>query len=154
MIDTPQIVQSEARHAAVIRFTIPRAEIQRVMGPAIGEVLAAVAAQGQAPTGPVFSHQFRMTPDTFDFEVGVPVGAPIAAAGRVTPGRLPAARVARTVYHGPYEGLGAAWTEFGQWIGKQGHQPEADLWECYTSGPESGPDADTWRTELNRPLRP
>lgn len=44
--------------------------------------------------------------------------------GRVKPGELPAAsKVARTVYHGSYEGLGAAWSE-----------------------PAS------WRTELNQPL--
>lgn len=50
-----------------------------------------------------------MDPDTFDFEVGVPVAAPVAAAGRVKPGELPAATVARTVYHGDYSGLGEAW---------------------------------------------
>jgi hypothetical protein len=36
MIDTPQITQSAAQLTAVIRLTIPRAEIQKVMGPAIG----------------------------------------------------------------------------------------------------------------------
>ena len=111
MLDAPQIVDSVARLTAVIRLTIPRHEIHRVMGPAIGEVFAAVAAQGLAPVGPVFSHHFVMNPDTFDFEVGVPVASPVAPAGRVRPSRLPATRVARTTYHGPYEGLGAAWGE-------------------------------------------
>lgn len=45
-----------------------------------------------------------MHPDVFDFEIGVPVPAPIKAAGRVNSGRLPAAKVARTVFHGAYEG--------------------------------------------------
>lgn len=52
MIDTPQITQSAAQQTAVIRFTIPRAEIQNVMGPGMGELMAAVAAQGIAPAGP------------------------------------------------------------------------------------------------------
>lgn len=111
MLDKPQIVQTDARLAAIIRFTIPRAEIRNVMGPGIGELLAAVAAQGMTPAGPVFSHHLRMDPDTFDFEIGVPVTAPVSAAGRVKPGQLPATMVARTVYHGPYEGLGPAWAE-------------------------------------------
>lgn len=49
MLDKPQIVQVDAQLTAVIRFTIPREEIQKVMGPGIGELLAAVAAQGMTP---------------------------------------------------------------------------------------------------------
>jgi effector-binding domain-containing protein len=152
MIDTPQIVQSPAQLTAVIRLTIPRKEIQSVMGPAIGEVMAAVAAQGIAPSGPVFSHHFRMDPGIFDFEVGVPIPKPVSPAGRVKPGQLPATTVARTVYHGPYEGLGAAWGEFDAWIAANGHTPAPNLWERYVAGPESGPDPANWRTELNRAL--
>ena len=152
MLDTPQIVQTEGQSTAVIRLTIPRAEIQTAMGPAIAEVMAAVTAQGLAPAGPVFSHHLRMDPDTFDFEVGVPVKAPVSATGRVKASRLPAVTAARTVYSGPYEGLGSAWCEFGEWIAAEGHKPAANLWECYAAGPESSADPATWRTVLNRPL--
>ncbi len=152
MIDKPQITQTAAQPAAVIHFTIPREEIRNVMGPGIGELMATVAAQGIAPAGPVYSHHFRMDPKTFDFELGLPVAAPVSAAGRVKPGDLPAAAVARTVYHGSYEGLGAAWLEFDAWIAAEGHTPAQDLWECYLAGPESSPNPADWRTELNRPL--
>src|SRR4051812_20203585 len=100
MLDTPRIVQTEACQTAVIRLTIPRAEIGQVMGPGLKELMATVAAQGSSTTGPWFSHHFAMHPDTFDFEIGVPLSAPVTPAGRVTPGSLPAARVARTVLHG------------------------------------------------------
>jgi effector-binding domain-containing protein len=93
-----------------------------------------------------------MDPEVFDFELGVPVTRAVEPSGRVIPGKLPAARVARTVYHGPYEGLGAAWGEFEQWITAAGHSPAPDLWEFYVRGPESSPDPADWRTELNRPL--
>jgi effector-binding domain-containing protein len=152
MIDTPQITQSTARHTAVIRLTIPHAEIQAVMGPGHAELMAAVAALGVALTGPWFSHHLRMDPEIFDFEIGVPVATPIAGAGRVEPGELPATTVARTVYHGGYEGLGDGWGELMAWIEAEGLTPAPDLWECYVTGPESGPDPATWITELNRPL--
>jgi len=152
MIDTPQITQSAAQMTAVIRLTIPRAEIRTVMGPGIGELMATVAAQGIAPAGPWFNHHLKMQPDIFDFEISVPVTRPVVAAGRVTPGHLRATKVARTIYHGPYEGLGAAWGEFDAWIAANGHKPAPNLWECYVAGPESNPDPVTWRTELNRPL--
>lgn len=152
MIEPPRITQTDAQLTAVIHLTVPREEIQRVMGPGISELMAAITAQGIAPAGPWFTHHLRMDPDIFDFEISVPVAAPVAAVGRVKPGRLPASRVARTVYHGPYEGLGDAWGEFVDWIEANGHAPAADLWECYIAGPESNPDPAAWRTELNRPL--
>ena len=152
MIDPPEIVSTDAQQTAVIRLTIPRAEIQKVMGPAIGEVLGTVAAQGLTPTGPVFSHHFAMSPETFDFEVGVPVASTIMAFGRVRAGVLPAFRAAKTVFRGSYEGMAGAWGEFEKWIAAGGHRPAADLWECYAAGPESSPDPANWRTELYRPL--
>ena len=112
MLDTPQIAQTTTQLTAVIRLTIPREEIRNVMGPGITELMATVAAQGMAPAGPWFTHHLRMDPDTFDFEVGVPVMAPVSATGRVKASQLPAVTVARTVYHGSYEGLGSAWGEF------------------------------------------
>lgn len=152
MLDTPQIIQTTARLTAIIHLTIPKNEIQSAMGPGIGELMAAIAAQGIAPAGPWFTHHFRIDPDSWDFEICVPVNVAMKPVGRVKPGQWPAMKVARTVYHGPYEGLGAAWGEFRDWIKISGHTPAEDLWECYLVGPESGTDPSTWRTELNRPL--
>ena len=151
MIGPPQIVQTAAQCTAIIRLRIPRAEIQNVMGPAIGEVMTAVSAQGMQPAGPVFSHHLPLHPDTFDFEVGVPLSAPSVPAGRVQPGHLPAARVARTVYRGSYDGLGGAWGGFEDWLAREGHQGAPDFWECSITGPESGQDPAGWSTQLNRP---
>jgi effector-binding domain-containing protein len=152
MIDTPQVTRVAAQRTAVIYITIPRAQIREVMGPGITELMQTLAAQGIATTGPWFTHHLRMHPDTFDFEIGVPVAAPVAPTGRVRPGHLPAARVARTVYRGPYEGLSEAWGAFDAWIAANGHAAASDLWESYVAGPESGTDPAEWRTELTRPL--
>jgi effector-binding domain-containing protein len=152
MIDPPQITTTTERRTAAVHLTIPRAEIQTAMGPAIGEVMSVMKAKGIVPTGPLYSHHFRMSPETFDFEVGAPVSSPITPAGRVQPSKLPAARVARTIYRGPYEKLGAAWSEFMLWIEAEGLKTGDDLWECYLAGPESSPDPANWQTELNRPL--
>ena len=133
MIDTPRITQSVAQTAAVLHLTISRGEIRTAMGPG--------------------SHHLRLDPDTFDFEIGVPVATPIAPAGRVQPGQLPAVRVARTFYHGSYEGLGEAWGQLMSWIETSGLTPGPDFWEVYSVGPEGNSDQGARRTELNRPLR-
>jgi hypothetical protein len=117
MIETPQIIQTQAQAAAVIRLTVPRSEMMKVFGPAVGELMAALAAQG------------------------------------VEPPELPAAKVARTIYHGPYDGLPSAWGEFDKWMRANGHEQAGSLWELYPVGPQLTPDPANWRTELNRPLK-
>ncbi|CAN5718206.1 GyrI-like domain-containing protein [soil metagenome] len=152
VLDPPQIVETPTVQTAVIRFTIPREEIRSVMGPGIQELMATVTAQGIKPAGRIFSHHFKMDPATFDFEIGVPVSTPVTASGRVKPGQLEARKVVRTVYHGGYENLGAAWDEFEQWIAANGHNTAPDLWETYLTGPDANPDPATYTTELNHPL--
>lgn len=152
MIDKPEIVQTEARPTAIIHLVVAREEIQKVMGPAISEVMAAIKAQGIAPAGPWFTHHLKRPGDVFDFDVGVPVTRPVTADGLVQPAQLRATRVARTVYRGGYEGLGAAWGEFTEWIQAQGLHRAGDLWEFYVKGPESGDDPAAWCTQLNQPL--
>lgn len=152
MLEKPQVAKTTAQPIAFIRVTVPRSEIRQVMGPGCQELFAAVAAQGSAPAGPWFTHHLRMDPQVFDFEISVPVVAPIAPKGRVRAGERPAVRVVRSVYQGPYEGLGAAWGEFDAWIAAEGHRAGPELWECYVVGPESSPDPAAYRTELSRPL--
>jgi effector-binding domain-containing protein len=148
MIETPQIASVPGQDIALIRLTIPRAEMRNAMEPGIREVMAAVRTQGIGPAGPWFTHHLRMDPAIFDFEICVPVTAPVIATGRVTGSRTPQFdHVARTVYRGGYEGLANAWAEFDKWIAANGHTTGPDLYECYLQGP--GPET---ATELSRPL--
>jgi len=152
MIDTPHVTHTAEAPMAFIHLTVPRAEIRTVMGPGLSELHAALAAQGATPSGPWFTHHRRMDPAVFDFEICVPVSSPVTPSGRVQAGYLPAATVAQTVLHGPYEGLADAWGRLEAWITTQGHRPAADLWERYVVGPETSADPADWRTELNWPL--
>ena len=150
MIDEPQIIQTTARLTAFIPVVIPRARIREVMGPGLEELKATVAGQGIEITGPWFTHHRRLDPDVFDFEISVPVAAPVSASGRVQGGEWPAMTVARTVYHGGYEGLGAAWEEFDERVGTHDHVLMPDLREVYLVGPSTHPDSAEWQTELVR----
>jgi effector-binding domain-containing protein len=152
MIDTPRITQTAAQLTASLHLIVPRADIRNVMGPALDEVRAAIAAQDIAAAGPWFTHHLRMDPGVFDFEICIPVATPFTTTDRVEASRWPATTVARTIFHGDYEGLGAAWSEFDAWIAGKGYTPRPDLWERYVVGPESGSVPSGWRTELNRPL--
>ena len=150
MIDTPRVETVDAQPTAVIRLVIPRADIRRVMGPAMQEVAEVVAEQGLGPAGPMFSRHFRLDPEVFDFEVGMPVKRPVFNAGRVRASTLPAVQVVRTVYTGPYDGLGEAWGAFVSWIRESGLGVSDEFWESYLTAPAAGAEPATCQTELNR----
>nr|WP_316653100.1 GyrI-like domain-containing protein [uncultured Gellertiella sp.] len=147
MLEPPRILEADEQLTAVVRFEIPRAAIGEAMGSGRMELMEVLAAQGIQPDGPWFSRHFRMDPAIFDFEVGLPVASVIAPSGRVSPGTLPKGRIACTVYHGPYEGLGTAWSDFVLWMEENGHQPGAELWEHYATGEDGMP-----ATVLCRPI--
>lgn len=159
MIEMPRITETEEQKAAVVRLTVSRAELPDAVPPALGELVSAIAAAGLEPQGPMFMHHLTTSEEQLNVEVGFPVERPVPPTGRVQPGRLPAATVARTVYQGPYEGLYGAWDDFGKQLESGGlldrwHMlPEETLWESYLVGPETTPDASRWRTELNLPLK-
>ena len=152
MIDTPHIEKTPAQTTAVVHVTCHKSEIRNAMGPGLKELMSTLAAQGIVPTGRWFTHHRKLPGETFDFEIGVPVGKPVTPAGRVKGGQLPAATVARTVYHGNYEGLPAAWPQLEAWIVAQGRKSAPFLWETYVTDPATNPDPATWQTELTRPL--
>ena len=152
MIDTPTIQVTARQSTAIIHVTIPREQIRAVMGPGYRELLDALRAQGIVPAGPWFTRHLRMDPQMFDFEIGVPVDIPVVPMGRVTNGDLPSATVARTIYHGNYEGLPSAWRAFDAWIAAEGRVASPSLWETYVTDPKVDPDPAAWRTELTRPL--
>jgi len=146
------VIETEARPTAVIRHTVLRSEVrQNLLAPSIDEVLSVIAAQGLQTAGPIFSRHLTIDPYFFDFEIGVPVAPGLRPSGRVVASVLPAGRVARCLHHGPYEGLGPAWTRLRDEIARTGLSPAQELWESYLSGPADGP-AESWFTELNQPL--
>lgn len=148
MIEPPSILTLTGQPAAVIRLTISRHEISNAMGPAIGELIACLAGQGLMPSGPVYAHHFRLDPDVFDFEVGVPVTGDFEPEGRVLAASTPAGKAVMTTLHGPYDGLPDGWGEFHMKIQSAGLPLAGNFWEVYARGPESGTDQDQWRTEL------
>lgn len=160
MIETPEVTHSQQQTAAAIHLQCPRERMQTEVGPAIKEIMAALTSQGQSPSGPMFMHHLTMSKSHFDVEVGFPISTPMRDSGRVKTSALPAARVARTIYHGPYEGLFSAWDAFGKQlvsdgiIGADVVSPIKTLWERYLIGPATSSDSGQWRTELNLPLRP
>jgi effector-binding domain-containing protein len=152
MIEAVRIIQTTPQLTAFIAIKIVREDVRKVMGPGLAELKSAVAAQKVAIVGPWFTHHLRSPGEIFDFEICLPVAAPVVPDGRIKPGQWPAMKVAQTTYQGAYEGLGAAWGEFIEQIKAGGHDVADDLYESYAVGPEASADSSARRTVLSKPL--
>jgi effector-binding domain-containing protein len=152
VIEPLRVIKTTPQLTAVIPIRVSRDDIRKVMGPGLAELKAAVAAQNVAVTGPWFTHHHRDPGEVFDFEICLPVAAPVAPANRMKPGQWPAMNIVQTTYHGGYEGLGSAWGEFIGMIRSAGHKTADGLYETYAVGPEMSTDPAAWRTVLSKQL--
>ncbi|MBL8009593.1 MAG: GyrI-like domain-containing protein [Flavobacteriales bacterium] len=149
MITTPEVTTTNEEATATIHLVIPCQDMGRHMDPAIREIIAAITGQGLRITGPMFCHHHRKPTDSFDFDIGFPVSAPVREEGRVRNAKLPAERVARCVYEGPYEGLGQAWGALRSWVEEQQLPVTGRFIERYLNDPDEVRDPNAFRTELN-----
>ncbi|MBL7937965.1 MAG: GyrI-like domain-containing protein [Flavobacteriales bacterium] len=151
MITPPEVITTNELITAAIHLVIPGRDMPKYMDPAIQEIIKVLSDQGLQPTGPMFSYHHRRPSDTFDFEIGFPVARPIdpPSGGRVVNSKLPAAKVVRSVYQGPYEGLAQAWPALQKWVRANGHGETGKFWESYLNNPNEVKDPKEYRTELN-----
>ena len=149
MMTTPELITTKEVITAAIPLVVPGRDMPKYMDPAIQEILSVLDAQGMKPAGPMFSYHHRRPSDTFDFEIGFPVAKAIKPEGRMVNSKLPAARVVRSVYQGPYEGLAQAWPALQKWVRANGHGETGRFWECYLNNPNEVKSPSEYRTELN-----
>ena len=102
MTQQPQIQPRAAQPYAGIPATVTMDTISTAVDSAFPELFGWLASQGIAPAGPPFIRYLviDMAGD-LQIEVGVPVSAPVAGAGRIKPGVLPAGSYAGAPAHRP-----------------------------------------------------
>ena len=149
MITPPELIRTKEVFTAAIPLVVPGRDMPKYMDPAIQEILSVLNAQGMGPAGPMFSYHKRRPSETFDFEIGFPVAKAIKEEGRVVNSLLPAVKVVRSVYQGPYEGLAQAWPALQNWVRANGHGETGKFWESYLNNPDEVKDPKDYRTELN-----
>ena len=149
MITSPEVTTTTEQLAATIHLVISGHDMPKYMDPAIKEIIQVLADQGMQPAGPMFSYHHRRPSDTFDFEIGFPVSRAIKPEGRVINSKLPAVKVVRSVYQGPYEGLAQAWPALQEWVRDNGQGETGRFWERYLNNPDEVKSPSEYRTELN-----
>jgi len=142
MIDTVSRGTVAARPTLVVAAHTTWPEFPGLWRPLLDEVWAFLRAAGITHGCP---NVMLYLDDDPHVEVGVllPAVRPTELpelTGRVVGSALPAGRVATTVHHGPYDGLGATHREVARWRAAHGHRPAGPRWEIY--GPHRQDPAD------------
>jgi effector-binding domain-containing protein len=145
----PELVTADAVTTAVIRRTVPMAELAGFYDGAFRTLAETLARQGVTPAGPAFGLYHGAPTETADVEAGFPTDRRVEADGEVVAGSLPAGRIARVVHRGAYDALGESWERLHSWVVAQGLRPGPLMWELYVTEPTPDIDPGDLRTELN-----
>lgn len=146
------ITEHDEQPTAGVRERVPMSELTAFFSRAFQDTMAALQAQGAQPIGPPFGKYYGSPTDVVDVEAGFPVAAPIAPAGSVTPGTLPAGKTVEAVHVGPYDTMTTTYAELERYFRDAGLTPGTVMWESYLSDPEAEPDPATWRTRICWPV--
>jgi effector-binding domain-containing protein len=127
-------------------------EVTRLMNDLNGWIKRA----GVQPAGPPFLRFYVIDmKGVMDFEVGIPVSAPMPDSGRVHAGVLPAGRYASLIYTGSglagnkalIDWVRANGLEFDRWDDPKGDAFRA-RYETYLTDPKTEPKKTKWQVEV------
>lgn len=120
---------------------------------------AFLSRAGGQVSGPPFVRYHRMDDAEADVELGLPLVGAVVGEGRIVSGALPGGPAITTWHLGGHDRLGEAYARLQAWSSAHGYEPRGPAWEVYTwidplpyHGPETWPDAASWRTQLVWPV--
>jgi len=119
---TVEIFDAVARPTAVVAATTSWNEFPRLWKTLLDEVYTVVDGK---------TNVMLYRDDVPNVEVGVLAPEGFVPGGRVIASALPAGRVARTVYRGPFPGLHAGHRAVLDWCAEHGHELSGVRWEVY-----------------------
>lgn len=143
----PQIIAS-------IRDVLPN---YGAIGQLYGEIFGYLGSQGiTVPAGPTLfiCYDTEYKESDVDVEAGVPVGKTIPDSGRVKVYELPGMeQAACTVYTGPYDTIGEAYSAIMKWTEENGYQITGPDRELYLTSPADTQDPAKYVTEIQFPVK-
>jgi DNA gyrase inhibitor GyrI len=159
MSHDPQIQARAAQQYAAIQMTVTMDSISSAVDEAFPELFGWLTGSGFAPSGPPFIRYLVIDmASELEIELAVPVGAPVAASGRVRPGVLPEGQYAVLRHTGPYDGLIASNAALQQWAREHGVEfdtrdtAKGTAWrsrvEHYLTDPSKEPDPAKWEVDV------
>jgi effector-binding domain-containing protein len=122
------------RHTAVVKATVPFADLAETERSARARIAEALSRLGIEPAGESFT-LCRSAKDALYIEPGVIVASTFAPDGDVVPSQLPAGRAVSRLLVGPFDQLAQAWPALFSWCTDQALKREGTFWQVYGPKP-------------------
>jgi DNA-binding transcriptional MerR regulator/effector-binding domain-containing protein len=143
-----------AAATAAVGAVVDRADLLAWWQGALGELRAAVGAQGLHATGPsggVFASELFQE-DRGQATVFIPVPGRVRSIGRVTPMVVPAAELAIISHQGSLADADLSYAKLGSYATTHEISVDGPLREYYLRGAADTADESEWRTEIGWPI--
>lgn len=144
--------RTEAITVAAVRGVVDRAHVLQWYAEAMEELDAALAAAGQARTGPpggLYDDEL-FSDERGAMVVYLPVARP-PRSGAVEPFVIPAAELTTTTHAGPHDDIDVTYGALGTYVKQQALEVAGPVREIYHVGPHDTTDTSRWRTEIGWP---
>ena len=144
--------RTEATIVAAVRGVVDRTHILVWYAEAMQELDSALAAAGEAPTGPpggLYDNEL-FSDERGTMVVYIPVAQP-PRSGAVEPFVIPAAELTTTTHAGPHDDIDVTYGALGTYVKQQGLEVAGPVREIYHLGPRDTTDSSRWRTEIGWP---
>jgi DNA-binding transcriptional MerR regulator len=143
-----------ATQAAAISEAVAIGKLELWVRGALGELRAAVTAQGILQAGPaagiyddeLFANEHGQA------TVFIPSVGEFEAVGRVQPIVVPAAELATVTHRGPLSGIDLAYGALAAYVARHELGVDGAIREYYTVAATDTPDSSAWRTEIGLPI--
>ena len=126
-----RIVTVDRQPTAVVKATVPFAEIPQAQRAARATIDAGLPSLDAGPLGLTCTRWTPPQGGALAMEMGTIVARPIEARGEIVPSELPAGRAAHAVMVGSFDGMGAAWQKLFEWCQAEKLKPAGINWEVY-----------------------
>lgn len=147
-----EIRNVKSQNTISIRMKTSIQKLPQEIGKAYGEIGQYMGELGIKCVGAPYAMYFNEDMSNLDVEIGMPVAEKHPDKNNIKSSEIPSGKAAVKLYVGPYSGLKNAYTEFIEWIKKEGLTTKDFCYEVYIDDPQSTPP-EKLRTEIYFPLK-
>jgi len=144
--------RTEATTVAAVRGVVDRAHVLGWYADAMAQLDEALAAAGQAATGPpggLYDNEL-FSNERGTMVVYIPVAEP-PRSGAVEPFVIPAAELTTTIHAGPHHDIDVTYGALGTYVKQHALEVVGPVREIYHLGPRDTTNDTRWRTEIGWP---
>jgi effector-binding domain-containing protein len=130
-----ELVDQPAQPTLSIRTTTSIKELPQALGKAYGAIGEYLAELGEQPAGAAYAAYFTFEMESMDIEIGFPVASKLPGKGEIQSEEIPAGKIARCLYTGPYKKIKPAYDALTLYVEEQGYEATGVAYEFYLNDP-------------------